>query len=118
MHTIEAGATYHRLTSSTAFEWSRYGKLHSKFKLNLRHLFSNLDFAGLVELATTHAIHPPTRTLVLIEMEEEIPIPNVGMEDAVLEALDGPQTFLSVIDRMLWAILCFRRPLDSSPAFR
>jgi hypothetical protein len=69
-------------------------------------------------LATTHAIHPPTRTLVLIEMEEEIPIPNVGMEDAVLEALEGPQTFLSVIDRMLWAILCFRRPLDSSPAFR
>jgi TnpA family transposase len=33
----------------TAFEWSHYGKLHSKFKLNLRHLFSNLDFAGLVE---------------------------------------------------------------------
>jgi hypothetical protein len=49
MHTIEAGATYHRPTSSTAFEWSRYGKLHSKFKLNLRHLFSNLDFAGLVD---------------------------------------------------------------------
>jgi TnpA family transposase len=33
----------------TAFEWSHYGRLHSKFKLNLRHLFSNLDFAGLVE---------------------------------------------------------------------
>lgn len=33
----------------TAFEWSFYGKLHAKFKLNLRHLFSNLDFAGLVE---------------------------------------------------------------------
>jgi TnpA family transposase len=33
----------------TAFEWSYYGKLHSKFKLNLRHLFCNLDFAGLVE---------------------------------------------------------------------
>jgi hypothetical protein len=33
----------------TAFEWSHYGKLHSKFKLNLRHLFSNLDFAGLVD---------------------------------------------------------------------
>jgi TnpA family transposase len=33
----------------TAFEWSFYGALHSKFKLNLRHLFSNLDFAGLFE---------------------------------------------------------------------
>src|ERR1035437_7582953 len=33
----------------TAFEWSHYGRLHSKFKLNLRHLFSNLDFAGFVE---------------------------------------------------------------------
>jgi TnpA family transposase len=32
-----------------AFEWSFYGKLHAKFKLNLRHLFANLDFAGLVE---------------------------------------------------------------------
>jgi hypothetical protein len=32
-----------------AFEWSFYGTLHAKFKLNLRHLFSNLDFAGLVE---------------------------------------------------------------------
>jgi hypothetical protein len=31
----------------TAFEWSFYGALHSKF--NLRHLFSNLDFAGLFE---------------------------------------------------------------------
>jgi hypothetical protein len=25
------------------FEWSFYGKLHAKFKLNLRHLFANLD---------------------------------------------------------------------------
>lgn len=33
----------------TACEWAYYGKLHSKFKLNLRHLFCNLDFAGLVE---------------------------------------------------------------------
>jgi hypothetical protein len=33
----------------TSFEWSFYGTLHAKFKLNLRHLFSNLDFAGLVE---------------------------------------------------------------------
>jgi TnpA family transposase len=33
----------------TAFEWSYYGTLHAKFKLNLRHLFCNLDFAGLVE---------------------------------------------------------------------
>lgn len=33
----------------TAFEWSYYGTLHSKFKLNLRHLFCYLDFAGLVE---------------------------------------------------------------------
>jgi hypothetical protein len=33
----------------TAYEWAYYGKLHFKFKLNLRHLFSNLDFAGLVE---------------------------------------------------------------------
>jgi hypothetical protein len=33
----------------TAFEWSFYGTLHSKFKLNLRHLFASLDFAGLVE---------------------------------------------------------------------
>jgi TnpA family transposase len=33
----------------TAFEWSYYGTLHSKFKLNLRHLFCNLDFAGLIE---------------------------------------------------------------------
>jgi TnpA family transposase len=33
----------------TALEWSYYGTLHSKFKLNLRHLFSTLDFAGLVE---------------------------------------------------------------------
>jgi TnpA family transposase len=31
------------------FEWSFYGTLHAKFKLNLRHLFANLDFAGLVE---------------------------------------------------------------------
>ena len=34
---------------TTAFEWSFYGTLHAKFKLNLRHLFSNLDFAGLAE---------------------------------------------------------------------
>ncbi len=33
----------------SAFEWAFYGTLHSKFKLNLRHLFSNLDFAGLVD---------------------------------------------------------------------
>ena len=33
----------------TAFEWSYYGKLQHKFKLNLRHLFCNLDFTGLVE---------------------------------------------------------------------
>nr|WP_245632481.1 hypothetical protein [Edaphobacter aggregans] len=33
----------------TAFEWSFYGTLHSRFKLNLRHLFASLDFAGLVE---------------------------------------------------------------------
>jgi TnpA family transposase len=33
----------------TAFEWSYYGTLNAKFKLNLRHLFCNLDFAGLVE---------------------------------------------------------------------
>jgi hypothetical protein len=32
-----------------AFEWSFYGKLHAKFKLNLRHLFANLDFSGLIE---------------------------------------------------------------------
>ncbi|SJM90994.1 transposase (fragment) [Crenothrix polyspora] len=32
-----------------AFEWSYYGKLQHKFKLNLRHLFCNLDFTGLVE---------------------------------------------------------------------
>jgi TnpA family transposase len=34
---------------NAAFEWSFYGKLHAKFKLNLRHLFANLDFSGLVE---------------------------------------------------------------------
>jgi TnpA family transposase len=33
----------------TACEWAYYGTLHSKFKLNLRHLFCNLDFAGLVD---------------------------------------------------------------------
>ena len=32
-----------------AFEWSFYGTLHAKFKLNLRHLFANLDVAGMVE---------------------------------------------------------------------
>ena len=32
----------------TAFEWSYYGTLQHKFKLNLRHLFCNLDFEGLV----------------------------------------------------------------------
>jgi TnpA family transposase len=32
-----------------AFEWIHYGKLHFKFKLNLRHLFCNLDFSGLVK---------------------------------------------------------------------
>jgi TnpA family transposase len=35
----------------TAFEWAYYGTLHFKFKLNLRHLFCNLDFAGLIENA-------------------------------------------------------------------
>jgi hypothetical protein len=35
----------------TAFEWSYFGKLQHKFKLNLRHLFCNLDFVGLVENA-------------------------------------------------------------------
>jgi TnpA family transposase len=33
----------------TAFEWSFYGTLQHKFKLNLRHLFCNLDFAGRVD---------------------------------------------------------------------
>ncbi len=33
----------------SAFEWSFYGTLHAKFKPNLRHLFANLEFAGLVE---------------------------------------------------------------------
>jgi len=33
----------------TAFEWSYYGSLHFKFKLNLRHLFCALDFAGLID---------------------------------------------------------------------
>jgi hypothetical protein len=32
----------------TAFEWSYYGTLRHKFKLNLRHLFCNLDFVCLV----------------------------------------------------------------------
>ena len=32
----------------TAFEWAYYGKLQHKFKLNLRHLFCNLDFTGLM----------------------------------------------------------------------
>ncbi len=33
----------------TAFEWTYYGALHFKFKLNLRHLFCALDFAGLID---------------------------------------------------------------------
>jgi hypothetical protein len=33
----------------TAFEWSYYGTLQYKFKLNLRHLFYNLDFVGMVD---------------------------------------------------------------------
>ena len=33
----------------TAFEWSFYGTLQHKFKLNLRHLFCNLDFAGMID---------------------------------------------------------------------
>jgi hypothetical protein len=33
----------------TAFEWSYYGTLQHKFKLNLRHLFCNLDFAGVID---------------------------------------------------------------------
>ena len=33
----------------TAFEWSYYGTLQHKFKLNLRHLFCNLDFAGVTD---------------------------------------------------------------------
>ena len=33
----------------TAFEWSYYGTLQNKFKLNLRHLFYNLDFVGMVD---------------------------------------------------------------------
>ena len=33
----------------TAFEWSYYGTLQFKFKLNLRHLFCALDFAGLID---------------------------------------------------------------------
>jgi len=33
----------------TAFEWSYYDTLQHKFKLNLRHLFCNLDFAGLID---------------------------------------------------------------------
>jgi hypothetical protein len=32
-----------------AFEWAYYGTLQHKFKLNLRHLFCSLDFAGRVE---------------------------------------------------------------------
>ncbi|MDD1620721.1 MAG: DUF4158 domain-containing protein [Methylococcaceae bacterium] len=32
----------------TAFEWTYYGTLRHKFKLNLRHLFCNLDFVCLV----------------------------------------------------------------------
>lgn len=32
----------------TAFEWSYYGTLQFKFKLNLRHLFCALEFAGLL----------------------------------------------------------------------
>jgi len=32
-----------------AFEWSYYGTLQHKFKLNLRHLFCNLDFAGMID---------------------------------------------------------------------
>jgi hypothetical protein len=33
----------------TAFEWSYYGTLQHKFKLNLRHLFCNVDFAGVID---------------------------------------------------------------------
>ena len=33
----------------TAFEWSYYGTLQYKFKLNLRHLFYNLDFVGMID---------------------------------------------------------------------
>ena len=32
-----------------SFEWSYYGKLSAKFKRNLRHLFSELEFTGRVE---------------------------------------------------------------------
>jgi hypothetical protein len=59
-----------------AFEWSFYGTLHAKFKLNLQHLSANLDFAGLVEDAPlmeavaflqpqpgqTHLGHPSCRS--------------------------------------------------------
>ena len=33
----------------TAFEWSYYGTLQYKLKLNLRHLFCNLDFVGMID---------------------------------------------------------------------
>ena len=42
----------------TAFEWSYYGKLQYKFKLNLRHLFCNLDFTSLVGRCATLGSHP------------------------------------------------------------
>ncbi len=35
--------------NKTAFEWSYYGTLQYKFKLNLRHLFCNLDFVGMID---------------------------------------------------------------------
>jgi hypothetical protein len=48
-------------------------------------------------LAIAHAIQPPTKTLIF--MVDEIPIPNVGTDDVVLEALARP--FFVVIDQML-----------------
>jgi hypothetical protein len=32
-----------------AYEWACYGTLQHKFRLNLRHLFCNLDFASMIE---------------------------------------------------------------------
>lgn len=49
--TIPAIADYLRNIAfdKTGFEWSYYTTLSLTFKRNLRHLFSELDFAGRVE---------------------------------------------------------------------
>jgi DNA-binding NtrC family response regulator len=51
-------------------------------------------------LATAHEVRPAMKTLIMALSDDE-PMRTVAMREQIFEVLDGPETLLAVVDRML-----------------